>query len=603
MSNVDKIRSSFPLLFDGAMGTYYIEKSEKPLPECEMANIFDRDKILDIHKEYLRAGAAALKTNTFGANRRSLRCTREILDTIIEQGYKIALEAVDNVKKENNDSSEKFIFADIGPVPYDSSDDDSFSTLVEEYVAIVDKFLNLGAKNFIFETFDEGRALHEVSEYIKNKCDDSYIIVSFAINPDGYTRKGYSGEKLLEDFALDKNVDSVGFNCISGPGYILRTVDKIKIPNKTISIMPNASYPTVVNNRIFYSDNANYFANTMLDFLDRGVEIIGGCCGTTPSHIEKLSNNLKKHRIQSLKDEKPQVFKVRTKPYSNVFYDKLCGGKKVIAVELDPPADVDIEKYMNSLKRLKELDVDAVTIADCPVGRARIDSSLMAYKIKNEVGLEPVVHLTCRDRNLNATKALLLGLNIENIRNLIVVTGDPIPTAEKDEIKPVFNFNSRLLAKYIGELNENVFSNKMVISSGLNINAKNFLAELNKARKKVENGVEVFYTQPVLSENAIENIKIAKKELKAKIMGGIIPIVSHRNAVFMNEEISGINVDEKIIAAYENLTREEAAELAVSMSLEFIEQIEEYVDGLYLITPFNRVEIIRDIVNKYRNKK
>ncbi|WP_242941612.1 methylenetetrahydrofolate reductase [Peptostreptococcus sp. D1] len=116
-----------------------------------------------------------------------------------------------------------------------------------------------------------------------------------------------------------------------------------------------------------------------------------------------------------------------------MFYDKLCGGKKVIAIELDPPADVDIEKYIKSLKSLKELDVDAVTIADCPVGRARIDSSLMAYKIKNEVGLEPVVHLTCRDRNLNATKALLLGLNIENIRNLIVVTGDPIPTAEKVE--------------------------------------------------------------------------------------------------------------------------------------------------------------------------
>src|SRR3712207_2502245 len=154
----------------------------------------------------------------------------------------------------------------------------------------------------------------------------------------------------------------------------------------------------------------------------------------------KLSDNLKKHKIQAHIEERPSHFKVKTKPSSNVFYDKLVGGKKVIAVELDPPADVDIEKYMNSLRKLKALDIDAVTIADCPVGRARIDSSLMAYKIKNEIGLDPVVHLTCRDRNLNATKALLLGLNIEDIRNLIVVTGDPIPNAEKDEIKPVFNF-------------------------------------------------------------------------------------------------------------------------------------------------------------------
>lgn len=602
MSNVDKIKSSFPLLFDGAMGTYYIEKSEKPLPECEMANIFDTDKILEIHLEYLRSGANALKTNTFSANRKSLKCSQDIVNRIIEQGYSLAYESIERNRKDFNDNSQKFIFADIGPIPYDGIDDDMFSNLVDEYVVIVDKFLELGAKNFLFETFDEGIVLHKVCEYIKKKCSDSYIIISFAINPDGYTRKGYSGEKLLDDFAKDLNVDSVGFNCISGPGYILKTVDKIKMPNKTISIMPNASYPTVVNNRIFYSDNATYFANTMLEFLDRGVDIIGGCCGTTPKHIEKLSNNLKNHKIHVFKDEKPQIFKVKTKPSSNIYYDKLCGGKKVIAVELDPPADVDIEKYMNSLKKLKDIDIDAVTIADCPVGRARIDSSLMAYKIKNEVGLEPVVHLTCRDRNLNATKALLLGLNIENIRNLIVVTGDPIPNAEKDEIKPVFNFNSRLLAKYIRELNKDVFSNKMVISSGLNINARNFSLELNKARKKVDNGVEVFYTQPVLSDDAIENLKLAKKELNVKIIGGIIPIVSHRNAVFMNEEISGINVGQKIIDAYENLTREEASILAVDMSVDFLHRIEDFVDGFYLITPFNRVDIIRDIILRYRKQ-
>ena len=597
MNNIDNIKSHFPLLFDGAMGTYYIEKSERPLPECEMANIFDRELILGIQKEYLKAGAVALKTNTFGANRKSLKCSQEVLSAIIESGYRISQEAIEHNARENDDKSEKFIFADIGPVP----NEEGITDLVNEYKSIVDIFLNLGAKNFLFETLDEEIGLHEICEYIKSKCQDAFIIISFAVNPDGYTRKGYSGEKLLEEFASDTNVSAVGFNCISGPGYILNTVDKIRIPNKTISIMPNASYPTVVNNRIFYSDNASYYANTMLEFLDRGVEIIGGCCGTTPKHIQKLSDNLKKHKVESHIEEKPSHFKVKTKPSSNVFYDKLIGGKKVIAVELDPPADVDIEKYMNSLRELKKLEVDAVTIADCPVGRARIDSSLMAYKIKNEIGLDPVVHLTCRDRNLNATKALLLGLNIEDIRNLIVVTGDPIPNAEKDEIKPVFNFNSRLLAKYIRELNEDVFTNKMVISSGLNINARNFNAELNKARKKVEYGVEVFYTQPVLSENAIENIKIAKRELKAKIMGGIIPIVSHRNALFMNEEISGINVEQDIIEAYENLSREEAGELAVKMSLEFMKKIENIVDGYYLITPFNRVEIIGKIVNEYRN--
>lgn len=556
-----------------------------------MANIFDEDVVFGIHGEYLEAGAVAIKTNTFGANSKSLKCSKSVLESVIESGFKIATRAVEKY------SDERFVFADIGPISYQN--DNNEQDILDEYRFIVDKFLSLGAENFLFETFDESRMIHPICKYIKEKKPDAFIIVSFALNPDGYTRKGYDGEALLGEFSGAGYVDACGLNCVSGPGFILNTIDRIKLPNKTLSIMPNSSYPTVVNNRIFYSDNSTYFASTMLEFLSRVVDIIGGCCGTTPEHIEKLSRNLKDYRGEKKLERREVNCKVITEPTSNLFFEKLSGGKKAIAVELDPPADVDIEKYMKNAKLLKDCGVDAITIADCPVGRARIDSSLMAYKIKNEVGIDPVVHLTCRDRNLNATKALLLGLNIENIRNLIIVTGDPIPTAEKDEIKPVFNFNSRLLAKYISELNEKVFTNKMVISAGLNINARNFELELNKARKKVEFGVEVFYTQPVISEAAIENLKIAKRELRAKIMGGIIPIVSYRNAVFMNEEISGIRVAEDIIEMYKDITKEEASKLAVDISLDFMNRIEDVVDGFYLITPFNRVDIIKNIIEKY----
>lgn len=591
MDNVERIKKKFPLLFDGAMGTYYRDKSKKPLPECEMANIFDGELIEKIHMEYICSGAKAIKTNTFGANKGALRCSDSVLRSVIESGYKIAR---DSVKKSGKDVE---IFADIGPISYNEEDEDK---VYEEYKEIADIFIELGAKNFLFETFDESRFLHKISKYIKYRVGDSFIIVSFALNPDGYTRKGYLGEELLGEFSNVEYVNACGLNCVSGPAYILKTLDSIHLPNKHISIMPNSSYPTVVNNRIFYSDNSSYFSSTMLEFLSRGVEIIGGCCGTTPEHIEKISKAIVDFKIGDRIENTNINCKVITKPTTNLFYEKLSGGKKTIAVELDPPADVDIEKYMKNAKKLKECGVDAITIADCPVGRARIDSSLMAYKIKNEVGIDPVVHLTCRDRNLNATKALLLGLNVENIRNLIIVTGDPIPNAEKDEIKPVFNFNSRLLSKYISDLNERVFTNKMVISAGLNINARNFELELNKAIKKVECGVEVFYTQPVVSENAVKNLKKAKETLRAKIMGGIIPIVSHRNAVFMNEEISGIRISDEIIKKYEGKTKEECTHLAVDISLDFMKKIEEYIDGFYLITPFNRVDIIEKIIEGYR---
>ena len=195
---------------------------------------------------------------------------------------------------------------------------------------------------------------------------------------------------------------------------------------------------------------------------------------------------------------------------------------------------------MKGAKTLKALGVDAITIADCPIARARVDSSLLACKLKRELNITTIPHMTCRDRNINATKALLLGLNIEGVNNVLVVTGDPVPSAKKDEIKTMFSFNSVVLAKHITTLNEEIFKNPFNVCAALNVNAINFEAELNQARKKIESGVSVFLTQPVLTKEAVENLKLAKKTLDAKILGGIIPVVSYRNACFMNNEISGI---------------------------------------------------------------
>lgn len=606
MDNVDKVKSYFPILFDGAMGTYYRESVENHLPECEMANIFDSDSIYRIHKEYLNSGADAIKTNTFGANTRALNCSKDVRDKILEYGFEIAKKAVDDFKKDSfpEFKKEALIFADIGPIAYSSQDKDDIEKTVEEYVEIVDIFLEKGAVNFLFETLDEVGVLGKIFRYIKTKKPDSFIISSFAVDPDGYTRKGFYLNTLIEEVLKEGFVDAVGLNCVSGPGYTLNNIRRLDNIDKPVSVMPNASYPSVVNSRLFYSDNPLYFAKTSIEFLDCGAEIVGGCCGTTPKHIrflrEELNRNEKEEKVEAGTEfnKIKTLNKIITKQTANRYLDKIHSDKKAIAVELDPPSDVDIEKYMKNVSRIKEAGADAITIADCPVGRARIDSSLMAYKLKNELGVEPVVHLTCRDRNLNATKAILLGLNIENIKNLILVTGDPIPNAEKNEIKPVFNFNSVLLSQYISELNEKVFTNKMTISAGLNINALNFEIEIEKALKKQAAGAEVFYTQPVLSQRAVENIIKAESKLKSRIMGGILPIVSYRNAVFMNEEISGISVDESIVEMYRNTDREEASKLAVEISMSYIKKIYNHVDGFYLITPFSRIEIIEEIIGK-----
>lgn len=580
---------NLPLLFDGAMGTYYRTKSKQNLPTCEMGNIFDRETILSIHKEYLKAGCHAIKTNTFGANTRYLNCTDEILDQVIDAGCDIALEAVKGHKA--------FVFADIGPIVENLEEG-----ILEEYKKIVDLFIAKGIKYFLFETFSRDLYLKEITEYIRSKDPDSYIIVSFAINPDGFTRTGDRGITLLEEMSGLDSINAVGLNCITGPFHLMEYIKTVNLPAKTLFISPNAGYPSVINNRTYYSNSPSYFGNTVVDFLDFGFEILGGCCGTTPEYIERLHTNLESRKAPEVRivSKKPSE-RLKSDIADNMILKKISSDKKIICVEYDPPASIEISEYMKNAKKLKEDGVDAITIADCPVGRARVDSSLMAYKVKNEIGIDPIVHLTCRDRNLNATKALLLGLNVEDILNLIIVTGDPIPSADKDEIKSVFNFNSTLLMKYIDELNEDLFTNKMNTAGALNINSPNFSLELKRAIKKEAHGANMFFTQPCLSDQALENLKIAKEYLEGKIMGGIMPIVSHRNAVFMEEEISGIHVDDSIIKEYKDLSKEEASQRAVTLSLEFMEKMEDSVDGFYLITPFNRVDIIQSIVREYKD--
>lgn len=576
----------FPILFDGALGTYYPEVSQRPLPQCEMGNIFDKDTILKIHKEYIEAGANAIKTNTFQANTRALSSDYEVVRKVLESGIKIARDAVGD--------NHVMIFANIGQMAPKEV------TSLDDYKKIVDVFLENGITDFLFETYSSIDYLIEIAEYIKSIEKDSYIITSFAIGADGQTSMGGWGENLIKEASDSGYIDAVGFNCVSGPLRIREYLERIEIPDSTISIMPNAGYPTVINGRTFFPNNKEYFSNAILKMLDYGAQIIGGCCGTTPEYIKEIADALPDYERKERVIRGTKSVRLETPYKENLFRNKLENGKKPIAVEFDPPMDLNIEKYMENAKKIELAGADAITIADCPVARARIDASLVAYKLKNELGIEAIVHMTCRDRNINATKALLLGLNVENILNIIIVTGDPIPTAEKDEIKSVFQFNSVKLAGFVDELNKDIFTNPINIGGALNVNARNFEAELKRAKRKEEAGVNVFYTQPVISQSAVKNMKLAKQELKSYIMGGIFPIVSHKNAVFMDAEIGGIHVAKDIIDLYKNKNKEECNKLAVDVAHDFAKQIEDHVDGFYLITPFSRADIVTELIGRLK---
>lgn len=571
------------LLFDGAMGTYYATQYPEDTAKCEWANLRHPERIEAIHRAYIEAGAKAIKTNTFGANTQVCECTWDEVSQVITAGWEIAKRTAGNAE----------VFADIGPLPESTA----------EYQDIVKQFLSLGATRFLFETFADDEPLHDLAAYIKKQNPDAYVMVSFAATPDGFTRQGLSVRTILSRVRADQNIDAAGLNCVSGPLHLF-TLAKELVPDfadgeTALSIMPNAGYPTVQNGRTVFDGSPAYFAARCEDLIASGVQILGGCCGTTPEHIRQTAGILQgKHLRKTDAIRKPA--KSISTTVRNRFAEKMQAGKRVIAVELDPPADANIDKFMTGARHLKAAGVDAITIADCPVARVRVDSSLLAAKLRRELDIDPIPHMTCRDRNINATKALLLGLSAEQVHNVLVVTGDPIPSAARDEVKGVFSFNSVVLAGYIQQLSEEGLAAPFHVYGALNVNARNFDAELKKAIHKQEAGVCAFLTQPVFTDRAFENLARAHEVLQASILGGVIPIVSHRNALFMSQEMAGIDIPEEIVEQYRDLDRDAAEDLAVELSVRLARRMESATEGWYLITPFQRVSLMERILNALR---
>jgi homocysteine S-methyltransferase len=579
-----------PLLFDGGMGTYYQAKAGA---ECEAANISDPVGVLAVHWEYVTSGACALKTNTFGVTRMAAAGDPK-WRKIVNSGFALACEAA---------RDEAYVFADIGPVPPESSQAGVL------YTAVAQCFLCKGARHFLFETLSNDTGIAETAAHIKAACPEAFIMVSFAVMPDGYTRDGLYYKDVLTRVAACGAVDAVGLNCMSTPAAMSKLLREVHLPIP-LSAMPNAGYPMVTRSRVHYQGKPEYFAEELVKTISGGVRILGGCCGTTPTHIAALRVELNKQppmpQAKPIAPAQPEA--TTAAPAAPVadddFLRRLFAGEKVIAVELDPPKSAELDAYMDGARRLQAAGADAMTIADCPIARARMDSSLLACKVKREIGLTALPHMTCRDRNLNATKALLLGLYAEGVREVLAITGDPIPTAERDEVKSVYQFNSRKLAQYILSLGGRDMPTAMTVFGALNLNARNFEVELRRAQEKVENGMTGFLTQPILSATALQNLQRARETLPAgtKILAGIIPVVSQRNAIFMENEVNGIHVAPEVIAMYEGKDRAEGEELAQRISMEVARAASPYADGFYLMTPFNRVALMEKIIDQMKTE-
>lgn len=575
------------LLFDGATGTALCAQSGEG-EAVERLCLTQLQRVLALHRAYLAAGCKAIKTNTFAAHV-SLACeNKDDQKTLIRAAYDLARRA--------GDAYDAAVFADIGPAPTDA---DSAAAC---YIAMAEQYLNVGATCFLFETMQSGEGLAEAAAYIKASCPDAWIMVSFAADADGFTRAGEQASALALQMSACGAVDAIGLNCICGAYHIRQLLSTLDIGDKLMSAMPNAGYPHVEEGRTYYDSAPAYYAQQVMECVKAGARIVGGCCGTTPEHIRQIARLLGMPMPPRVRMGDEKAAQPPEKGCRSRILRRLEQGRRITLVELDPPRSADIGGFMEGARQLEQAGADAITIADCPIGRARMDSSLLACKLSRELGIEALPHMTCRDRNVNATKALLLGISMENVHNVLAVTGDPIPTGDRGSVKSVYQFNSRVLAKFIRGLGESGEAEPFFVCGGLNINAVRFDSELDRAKEKMDCGVSAFLTQPVLSEQAALHLERARDELRgAKLIGGLFPVVSEKNARFLQSEVHGITVDEAVVRAYAGLDRAQGEDMAVRLCREAASRISPFVDGYYMMTPFQRVELVCRVIRATRN--
>lgn len=614
------------LVADGAFGTCYVGMyGEQGTVAPELANMRHPERVLEIHKEYVKAGAGLIRTNTFAANTASLDADMDYVISNVRAAVKLAkqaaeedVEAADCVRTSDAvvteaDESGTYrkkvsIAGDIGPIPADAGL--TLNERVSQYKLLGEAMQDMGVDIIWFETFPEFNVLEPVVKHLKER-KNTPVMVSFCVNQFGYSNCGFSARALLSQVAGNQDVDCVGFNCGVGPYHMLQLLKKLDIDcGKPVSVMPNAGYPKFTQSRLVFNDNKEGFIDKIQDIAALGADIIGGCCGTNPEYIHQIMERVKTGDIA--KAAKIHVEKVQA---DSAVKDNFLKGRlerggaatknadghkhKLIAVELAPPVDVNDQKLLDAAHILKQSHVDVVTFPDSPSGRTRADSILMAEKVHKETGLRVMPHLCCRDKNAIAIRGSVLGAQLNGIKDFLVITGDPVPVMFRQTTRSVFNFDSVGMMKLLQSMNEEVFSgDKITYGGAINQNRLNAKFEIDRIKRKMEAGAEFFLTQPVFSREQAQILRDMKAETGATILVGIMPLVSRRNALFMKNEMAGIEIPDEIIERYSgNATRQEGEECGIQIARDILEYTSDFADGYYFSFPFNRVHMLAHIVD------
>ncbi|HEX9935409.1 MAG TPA: bifunctional homocysteine S-methyltransferase/methylenetetrahydrofolate reductase, partial [bacterium] len=439
------------VLFDGAIGTYIYQKGifiDKCFDELNLSN---PDLVRGIHREYLAAGCHAVETNTFGANRFKLgrhhladRCR-----TINLEGSRLA-------RTEARDGA--YVAGSIGPlgVELEPWGDVTFEQARDAFQEQAATLAEGGVDLFVLETFQDFVEIDQAIQAVRS-VSDLPIIAQMTVQEDGTTTFGLEVEEIVEALAQTGS-DAIGVNCTSGPKPMLDFLERmVKVTSLPLSVMPNAGRPQYVDGRTFYMSTPDYFSVYAKRFIEAGARIIGGCCGTTPGHIKKMAEALsqKQTRVQSSVwitepvPEEPSLYAAVPMEAKSTLARKLAKGEYSTLVEMVPPKGKDPSKQLQGAEKLKRSGVDAVNIPDGPRASARMNGLALAVLLQERVGIETVLHYTCRDRNLLGIQSDLLGNAVLGIRNILAITGDPPMMGDYPQATAVFDVDAIGLVKIL----------------------------------------------------------------------------------------------------------------------------------------------------------
>ncbi len=600
----DAVTDDRVYVFDGAMGTMLYQRGVYINRCYDELNLASRDLVLGVQRDYVKAGADIIETNTYGANR--LKLAGYGLDDkayeINHAGVRIAREAA---------GERAFVAGAIGPLgiriePYGKTSAEEAQAIFRQQA---EALLEGGVDLFVLETFSDVAEIHQALLAVRS-ISDLPIVAQITIQTDGNTSYGTAPETFTTQ--LDEwGADVIGLNCSVGPATMLEALEKMRtVTRRKLSAQPNGGLPRQVDGRMFYMASPEYMAKYAKRLIQAGAKFVGGCCGTTPEHIKQIANAVAalspgRSTVRLMApEEKPPDVQVIPREERSRFAKRIAAGEFVTSVEIVPPKGCDPSKMLEGVTLLKEAGVDAVNVPDGPRAQSRMGVLAVSTLIEQRVGIETVVHYCCRDRNLLGMTSDLLGAAGLGLRNLLIITGDPPKMGPYPEATAVFDIDSIGLVNMVNRLNHgldiggNPIGGPTAFHIGVGVNpcAVDLDYELRRFEWKVEAGAEFAITQPTFD---VEQLKAFLKRIehcRIPIVAGIWPLVSYRNAEFLANEVPGVIVPKSVLKRMQRITDKDAArEEGLAIARETLLEVRELVQGVQVSAPFGRVQYALDV--------